>query len=150
LLWDRIPLAMAFMALFAAILTERVGPKVGRTLFLPLMLLGAGSVIYWHYTETLGAGDLRVYLLVQFYPLVALPFILVLFPPRYTRSSDLVAALTAYVVAKLLELLDYQIYAAGQIVSGHTLKHLVAALSCCFVLLMLTKRRPIRISAANT
>src|SRR5436309_3569971 len=46
LLWDRLPLAMAFMALFAIILGERIGRRVGIWLFHPLVALGAASVVY--------------------------------------------------------------------------------------------------------
>lgn len=140
LLWDRLPLAVAFMALFALILAERVHQRAG-VLFVPLVLLGGGSVVYWHLTESWGQGDLRPYLLVQLYPLVTLPIILWLFPARFTGTQDLYAALACYVVAKGLEILDRPTYAQGQLVSGHTLKHLVAALGPYFVLHMLKWRR---------
>ena len=143
LMWDRLPLAMAFMALFASVIAERVSIRAGNVLFWPLVLLGAGSVLYWHHTEMKGAGDLRLYLLVQFFPMLVLPFVLALFPPRYTRTGDLIGALAWYVVAKVLELLDYQVYAAGQLVSGHTLKHLVAGGSAYLILHMLERRRPV-------
>ena len=143
LLWDRLPLAMAFMALLAIIIAERIDHCAGMILLVPLVALGAGSVVYWHWTETIDQGDLRLYLFVQFYPLLVLPLILVLFRPRYTRTGDLIGALAWYVVAKVLEILDRQVYAQGQIVSGHTLKHVVAAVSPLLVLLMICKRRPI-------
>lgn len=142
LMWDRLPLAVAFMALFAAILGERVQPCLGSWLLLPLTVLGAASVIYWHQSEIHGDGDLRFYLLVQFFPLLCIPLLLLLFPARYTRSSDLVGALAWYVGAKVLEALDKQIFAQGQLVSGHTLKHLLAAVTAYLILHMLRKRKP--------
>jgi hypothetical protein len=141
LLWDRLPLAMAFMALFAMIVAERIHHRAGIWLFLPLVLLGGGSVVYWHVTESWGQGDLRPYLLVQLYPLVAIPLLLVLLPARFTRTQDLFAALLCYVIAKGLELLDRQVYSQGQIVSGHTLKHLMAAMAPYFILHMLQRRQ---------
>ncbi len=143
LLWDRLPLAVAFMALFALILAERVCYPAGIALFVPLGLLGAGSVIYWHLTEEWERGDLRPYLLVQLYPLIVIPLVLVLFPPRFTLTQDLYAALICYLLAKALELLDRQIYSQGQIISGHTLKHLFAALGPYFILHMIQKRKRI-------
>jgi hypothetical protein len=142
LVWDRLPLAVAFMAFFAITLAERVHRKAA-ALFVPLVLLGGASVLYWHLSEAHGGGDLRVYLFVQFYPLLAVPVVLLLFPPRYTRGADLVAALLCYLLAKALELLDAQVYAGGGIVSGHTLKHLVAGLSAGWLLYMVQKRRPV-------
>ncbi len=142
LLWDRLPLAVAFMAFFAIMIGERTSLRAGRALLLPLMLLGAGSVVYWHLSELHDAGDLRPYLFVQLFPLLAIPLLMLLFAPRYTRSADLLAALLCYVLAKGLELLDAQVYAQGGLVSGHTLKHLVAALGGAWILYMLVKRRP--------
>ena len=140
LVWDRLPLAVAFMALFTSVLAERLNVRL-TGLLIPLTLLGGGSVIYWGWTEAAGHGDLRPYFLVQFFPLVALPLLLLLFPPRYTRTSDLVASLACYLVAKVLELADGAIYHQGQLVSGHTLKHLVAGWSGYLVLHMLQRRR---------
>jgi hypothetical protein len=112
-------------------------------LLLPLVLLGGVGVVYWHLSEVHAAGDLRFYLLVQLYPLAAIPLLMLLFPPRYTRSADLIAALLCYLLAKALELLDAQVYAQGGLVSGHTLKHLVAGLSGWWLLYMVMKRQPI-------
>ena len=141
LLWDRLPLAVAFMAFFDAIIAERVDLRAGLRLLVPLALLGAGSVLYWHWTELEGRGDLRPYLLVQFYPLAAVPFLLCCSPPRYTRAADVWGVIAWYAGAKGLELLDAAIYSAGHVVSGHTLKHLVAAVGAYMVLFMLQHRR---------
>lgn len=148
LMWDRLPLAMAFMALLAIIIAERIDRRAGMLLLVPLTLLGAGSVIYWHVTEGLDRGDLRPYLLVQFGSIAALPFILAMFPPRYTGSADLVAALGWYVGAKVLEVLDKPIYSLGHLVSGHTLKHLAAAVSGFLILHMIAHRRPLQLETA--
>jgi hypothetical protein len=47
-----------------------------------------------------------------------------------------------YILAKLFEGLDRQIFRAGGFISGHSLKHLAAALACYLVLRMLILRRP--------
>jgi hypothetical protein len=106
-------------------------------------------VLYWHWTESMGAGDLRPYLIAQFLPLLALPCLLVGFPARYTGTGDLVACLACYVLAKLLESFDGQVYTQAGIVSGHTLKHLVAGLGAWFVLHMLQHRRPLPVGVRN-
>ena len=87
LAWDRLPLAITLMGLLAATIAERIGVKSGLWLLGPLVALAAGSVIYWHWTEQRGAGDLRLYALVQFYPLVAIPLMLWWLAPRYTRGA---------------------------------------------------------------
>ncbi len=142
LFWDRLPLTVAFMSLFALIVAERVNYRLGTTLFVPLILLGGGTVIYWQLTENWGNGDMRPYLLVQIYPLLVIPLLLWLYPARFTGTSNLYAALACYVLAKGLEFLDRQIYAQGQIISGHTLKHLLAVLGPLFILHMIRRRQP--------
>lgn len=142
LTWDRMPLTITFMGLFTAILAERLWWKLADWLLGPLLALGIGSVVYWHMSEAYGVGDMRFYLIVQFFPMLILPILLLLFEPRYTGTPDLIAALACYVLAKILEILDGRIYSQGGLVSGHTLKHLIAGLSAFFILLMLQRRRP--------
>jgi hypothetical protein len=143
LTWDRLPMALAFTALFAAVLGDRLGPGVGRAALVLLVLVGVGSVLYWHWTEQQGRGDLRPYFVVQFGPALALPLLLLLFPPRYTGSRYLWLALLWYVLAKVFEHpLEHAIFSLGHVVSGHTLKHLAAAGSAYCVLRMVQCRRP--------
>jgi hypothetical protein len=127
LVWDRLPMTVGFMGLLTAVLAERVSLPVGRWLFAPLLTLGAASVGYWYWSEVQGAGDLRLYLLVQFGSLLVVVLLLVFYPARYVCGGHLVAGLAAYAAAKGLELADERIFALGGIISGHTLKHLVAA-----------------------
>ena len=104
------------------------------------------SVFNWRMGERRDAGDLRLYGFVQFYPLVTIPLMMYLFPARYTRSGDVFVALGWYVLAKVLEVshVDHGIYSAGHLVSGHTLKHLSAALGAYWLYRMVRDRRPIR------
>ena len=142
LVWDRLPLAITLMGLFAAILAERIGVRVGLVLLGPLVALGIASVLVWAASERRGMGDLRFYALVQFFPMLAIPVVAWLYPPRYTRGGDLVGVVACYGLAKFFEWLDGGVYSLGEIVSGHTLKHLVAALSGGWVWWMLVKRQP--------
>jgi hypothetical protein len=143
LVWDRIPMTIGFMALVAAMLAERISAKLGIWLLFPLVALGAASVIYWNVTQSRGHGDLRPYALAQFGSLLVVVLLIALFPPRYTRTMDLGVALAFYALAKLLEAADKPIFAVGHIVSGHTLKHLAAALSTYWILRMLRLRTPL-------
>ena len=154
LVWDRLPMTLGFMSLFAAMIVERIDARAGRWLLGPFLVAGLGSVLYWHWTELGGTGDLRPYVAVQFFPLLAIPFMLLLFPARYTGTADIWVALLWYGLAKLLEQLDGQIHhLAGQVISGHTLKHLAAAASAWWLLRMLHRRVPVagsRSSAPGT
>ena len=144
LLWDRIPMTIAFMALVSAMVAERISEIAGLRLLLPLLVLGSASVIYWSVTQAHGHGDLRPYGMVQFGSLLVVLLVVVLFPARYTRGSDLVVSFSIYALAKIFEAADRPIFASGGIVSGHTLKHISAALSAWWILRMLRFRAVIR------
>jgi hypothetical protein len=140
LVWDRMPMTIVFMSLVAAIVTERIDLRAGLILLPILLLVGAGSVVQWHVSELRGAGDLRFYAAVQI--CAALVVILALFmKPRYTRTYDLAIVGAFYVAAKILELADRQVYSAGYIVSGHTLKHVAASGAGFWIIRMLQKRQ---------
>jgi hypothetical protein len=127
LVWDRLPMTVAFMGLFAAMIAERIGPRAGVSLLAPLLVAGAGSVLWWHVGEQQGRGDLRPYGLVQFFPMLAIPLLAWLFPARYTHGAYWGLAVLIYAASKGLELADARVLALGGLVSGHALKHLAAA-----------------------
>jgi hypothetical protein len=142
LFWDRAPMTFAFMALFALVLGERLGSALGRRLLIPLVVVGLGSVVYWHLTEQAGHGDLRPYALVQFFPLVSVPVLLGLLPAAYTRTADYFVTIGWYALAKLLEVLDRPIFeGTGEIMSGHSLKHMAAAVASYWLYRMLRRRK---------
>lgn len=141
LVWDRLPMTLAFIGLLSAAIGERVGRNPAQLLLIPLLLGGFASVVYWAATERLGHGDLRPYLLVQYGSLVFILLLLLLYPRRWTHSSYLWAGVVAYAAAKLLETGDHQVFAMGHMISGHTLKHLTAAAAICFIVRMLQIRR---------
>jgi len=129
LTWDRIPLTIAFMALFSLVIEDRVSTRLGRRLLWPLVFAGVGSVLYWDWTELQGRGDLRAYGLVQFLPMVLIPLLLITGKGGGLRPSWLWATLGAYVLAKLAEYFDAGIYAANGFISGHSLKHVLGAIA---------------------
>ena len=142
LVWDRLPMTIVFMPLVAAMVGERVNVRLGLYLLPVLMVIGIGSVLQWHWSEQRGAGDLRFYAAVQLYALLAL-LVALLLPPRYTRGSYLLVVAGLYVMAKICETEDSQIFSFGHLVSGHTLKHLVAGTAGFWILRMLQKRQAI-------
>ncbi len=143
LFWDRLPMGVAFMAFFSAVIMERIHVKAGLILLPVLVALGAWSVIAWHLGEAAGRGDLRFYALVQFFPMLAIPLICLLFPSQGRGGRYLVALFGLYGLAKLFEVLDHQIFAwLGATLSGHGLKHLAAAAAAYMVLPMIRRRNP--------
>jgi hypothetical protein len=141
LVWDRAPMTLAFMGIFVALLVEHTSARRARPFLVAMVITGLASVAYWHWTD-----DLRLYVWVQLAPLLTVAAVILLFPPPYTHRRYLLAAGALYVVAKLVEHNDAALFhASGGLVSGHTLKHLLAAAGCYVLALMLRRRAPITV-----
>ena len=97
-----------------------------------------GAVIWWGATD-----DVRWYAMAQFYPMLAIPLLLLCFPGRRFRAADWGVIAGCYAAAKLTELLDHEIHDALGF-SGHSLKHLLAA-GAPFWVPRLASRTPARI-----
>jgi hypothetical protein len=138
LVWDRLPMAVAFMALVSALVAERIGAELGRRLLAPLVLAGIASVAYWYQGELRGEGNLVPYAIVQFGSLAAIP--LVLLVRRGRDGADWMIALGLYALSKAFEVSDAAVLDAVG-VSGHTLKHLFAAAGIGWLARMLWRRR---------
>jgi hypothetical protein len=135
LLWDRLPMAISFTAFMSIIIGEYIDRSLGRFLLWPLVLCGIASVIYWILTENMGQGDLRPYIVAQFMPAALTPIIVLLFGRGKTGNIYIWMALAAYAIAKTVEMLDASIWSySGMFMSGHSLKHLFAALGAFLLL----------------
>ncbi len=138
LFWDRLPMAISFMAILAIAIEERVDEKAGAILLWPLIAVGVLSLLLWRWT-----GDLRLYGWVQFFPCLALPMLFLLLPPKYTATYYWFIAAALYALAKLFEYFDEAVFSFGSILSGHTYKHIMAAAACVAILRHFQTRRPI-------
>jgi hypothetical protein len=151
LVWDRLPITLAFMGIFSIVLGERISVKTGANFLIPLLILGAASVAYWNVTEQLGKGDLRPYALIQFLPVLLIPVIIVLFPARYSGTRYLVEMIVWYGVAKVFEFLDKTVWDwTGGWIAGHSLKHCVAAWGIYALVRYLKHRQAIPVDSKNT
>ena len=139
LVWDRIPMTIAFMALYSLVVSAFVKQESGVKLLPWLISAGVLSVIYWWLTESIGRGDLRFYALVQFLPLLLMIFIMMLFSAEGVKKWPLTAMFIWYALAKILEAFDQEVFNSLTLISGHTLKHLVSAIGGLFVLFWLWK-----------
>jgi hypothetical protein len=106
-----------------------------------MLAVGAASVLYWRATERAGAGNVMPYAVLQGYSVVILFVLAWLHPSRYTRGNDIYWVFAGYVVAKVLETFDRPLYEMGHLASGHTLKHVAAAVAALVVCRMLWLRR---------
>ena len=137
---DRLPITIAFMSFFTILLGERISLKLATRLFPWLLVAGIASIVYWHYSELEARGDLRPYAVVQFLPVLMTPFILLMFKSRYTRGADFWWFLAWFLVARVCELLDREIMNLLAVISGHSLKHVTAAIGCLVFLRQLRFR----------
>lgn len=138
LVWDRLPMTIAFMALFSIVISEFINEQLGRKLLLPLLIVGLLSIVYW-----LVFNDLKVYVLVQFYPIIAIIISLVFFQSSYTLTKGYWLLMIAYIAAKLFEHFDSAIYTILGCISGHTLKHISAAIGIYLLLKSYQKRNSV-------
>jgi hypothetical protein len=126
LVWDRLPMTVGFMGLACAVLAIPFGERVARALLWPAVAVGISSVAWWHMT-----GDLRLYVWVQFTPLLLIAATLALCRMPRPHRAALLIALALYLIAKGFEAADRSIFAAtAGIVGGHALKHLSAGAAC--------------------
>lgn len=134
LLWDRLPIALSCAGLLAATHAMYVTPwREGRN----TLLLGAAALaatLWWYWTDLLGHGDLRWYLAFQILPLVLLPAWQALHQAPVAERKLVGAAILLYAMAKLAELYDHPLQNLLHVVSGHTLKHCLAALAAAVLM----------------
>jgi hypothetical protein len=124
-------MTIVFMSLLAMIASEEF--PFARRFLIPLVCVGIVSVVWWRLS-----GDLRVYVLVQFAPMLIIPVLLLSrsWEPttrQVVGNAALWWMILLYAVAKGAEAFDSQIYSILPL-SGHTLKHLLAAASTWFIL----------------
>jgi hypothetical protein len=145
LVWDRLPIALLSAALGVALIGDHDRPDSRLPLLAlgPALIAGAISVWYWQATEAAGAGNLVPYLTVQIWAAAVMVLLLVTEPARYSHRNDLWLVLVFWVLARAAEFLDTALYAGGLFLSGHTLKHLLAALAAAWLLRMIRRRTPL-------
>ncbi len=127
LLWDRLPMTISFMAFFSIIIGDCININAGKKTLFPFLFIGVLSIVYWQITDYLGYCDLRLYVLVQYLPVILIPFILLMHKSLLEIKPYYWLMLLAYVFAKIFETSDIIIFNSTDIISGHTIKHIVSS-----------------------
>ena len=130
LLWDRLPMTVAFSSVLAMVIADRVDEKIGKWILLSLPPLGLLSVI--GFSE--GWLTLRPYIALQYGSILFIVILVTILPAKAMSNSLVWSAFGLYAVAKVFELADSFVYDITGLISGHTLKHLFAALAVYKVL----------------
>jgi hypothetical protein len=145
LVWDRLPMTLGFAGLVSAAAAERVDLRLGLRSLWPLLALGVATVVYWYGTERAGAGNVIPYAAYQGWSIAVIVLLIACFPAkRYSEGAGLLWAAVFYGIAKFFESFDLRVYrTVGGTVSGHTIKHLLAAAAVFAIVRQLRRRRPL-------
>jgi len=128
-------MVVTFAGVLGMAAAQRVSERAGFGLLATSLRLGPLSVVVW-----LFGGSVTPYAVMQFGGL-ALVLALLRAPAR-GPGPDWTWLVVAYALSKLFEFADAQIFEwSGQLVSGHTLKHLSAAMAALAVMRGLARQR---------
>ncbi|MBS1634749.1 MAG: ceramidase domain-containing protein [Bacteroidetes bacterium] len=142
LVWDRLPMTIAFMAFTSVVIGRYMSRHLGHYVLWPFIFMGLASVMYWYMTESRGVGDLRFYMLIQFLPMILIPLILLMFQGNDRNRIYFWIIAGIYLLAKISEAFDWEIYRHLSGFSGHTIKHILSALApFVFLLWMMRENR---------
>ncbi len=128
LIWDRLPMTISFMSFLSIIIGEFINIQAGRKSLFPMLAIGLFSIAYWVIFQ-----DLRIYVLVQFLPIVLIPIILSLSKNNTEYKKYFWLIILSYFIAKLFEEFDLFVFSTTfEVISGHTLKHFAASFGPLF------------------
>jgi hypothetical protein len=120
---DRLGMTVAFAGLLGVAAAERVSLRAGQLLSVLILLLGSISVWFWSLS-----GNVLPWLVLQFGGMVVILWLASLNPLPGALAVRWGIVILLYTIAKVLELTDHAVYdLTGHLVSGHSLKHLVAS-----------------------
>lgn len=125
LVWDRIPMTICFSSLLALIINDRVNPNISMTIY--YLLIPSGFITVFGYAY--GILNLRPYLVLQFGTLLFIIFTTLVFRVNKLSNRAIYLSVLSYVAAKFFEVYDIHLMQITNQISGHTVKHLFAALS---------------------
>ncbi len=124
LVFDRLGMSLVFASVLAMLAYLKISPRFGLHNLAELLILAPLTVLIWKFN-----GNLTPYAVLQFGGIILV--ILTLLLSKSQRQSPCFSSLIIlYGIAKLVEFYDVQIFTLTQnLISGHTLKHLIAALA---------------------
>jgi len=134
LAWDRLGMVVAFAGVLGLLAAHRVSVRAANLLWPTALIAGVLSVAWFAAT-----GSITPYAVLQFGGMVMIAGALWL--PAHGKGPNWAALIGAYALAKVLEAEDVQVFHLTHgALSGHTLKHLFAALAVLAVLVPLAPR----------
>jgi hypothetical protein len=137
---DRMGMLLPFAGLLGLAVADRISARSGRWTAAAVLALGPIAVAVWALT-----GNLLPWSVLQGGGMVLIVCLALRRPLLGAWGLPLWAVIGWYVLAKVLELGDHQVFAmAHSFVSGHTLKHIAAAMAAWPVIAVMQNGKKIR------
>ncbi len=122
---DRLGMVVAFAGLLGLVAAGRISARAGTVLALAVLALGSTSVAVWA-----SSGNLLPWVVLQLGGMAMVLWLASRTPLPGALPVRWGAVIFIYALAKLLEQGDHQVYELfGHVISGHSLKHLLASLA---------------------
>ena len=136
LVFDRFALTLVFTFILAMLATVKISERSGFHTLAELIILAPLSVLIWNYND-----NLTPYVLLQFGGIILI-ILTLLFSKIQKQSPCFTSLIILYGFAKVAEFYDGQIFNLSQnLISGHTLKHLIGALAVSIFISPLHKKK---------
>ena len=148
---DRLAMVVAFASLLGLATAGRISHRAGAAVSAAVLILGPLSIWFW-----LASGNVLPWLVIQFGGMALMVWMAGVKPLPGALPVRWGVVVAVYAVAKLLEMADHQVYDfTGHLVSGHSLKHLVASFAAWPVVVAVAaahnaSRNPGKIIVANS
>ena len=124
LVFDRLAMSLVFASILAMLAYLKISPRFGLHTLAELLILAPLTVLIWKFN-----GNLTPYVVLQFGGIILVILTLLLTKTRM-QGPCFTSLIILYGAAKLVEFYDEKIFNLSQnLISGHTLKHLIAALA---------------------
>lgn len=131
LLWDRLPISMVFAGILSYSLSANnlIIEKYKNKFDISYLMFSIFSVVFWYVGSLQQASWLGPYVFVQFGGMITLVYIAIKGENK-DFNKKIYYVLAWYILAKLCEHFDQSIFnITYEMFSGHTLKHLLAAVA---------------------
>lgn len=137
LVWDRLGMSVAFAGLLGLAVQTRIDDISARLATMVMLLAAPASIWVWAQTS-----NVLPWVLVQAGGMLMVLWLAFVSPRRHALPVELGWVIGLYALAKLLEISDSDVFdVSGHLISGHSLKHWVAAAAAWPVLRALRQWR---------
>jgi uncharacterized protein YjeT (DUF2065 family) len=133
LVWDRLPMAIVFSGLFCfATIRLNLYPLKKQHFSIAYLVFSVATVLLWFFGTVIHVNLIAPYVFLQFVGMIL--FVMLAYMAYKNSDNPLFEALFGiiffYAVAKIFEYYDFEIFSLTHgLISGHSIKHLVAAVA---------------------